>query len=165
MTDELRFEPMTEADLPEVTAVMTRAFDDDTQRHLGRPKGGPPGYDNGDFFRQWLFPYDESHGYKIVLDGQVVGGLIVWILPHGRNALGTIFVDPAVQDRGIGTRAWQWVEASWPRAKRWQLETPAFAVKNHHFYAKKCGFTRVAEKTGDEPGDTMYVYRKEMPGG
>ncbi|MGD1994471.1 MAG: hypothetical protein PVI59_14855, partial [Anaerolineae bacterium] len=56
----LVFESITEADVPELTAVMTRAFDDDAQKHLGQERGGPPGYDDGEFFRKWLFGYQES---------------------------------------------------------------------------------------------------------
>jgi hypothetical protein len=46
---ELVFETITEADIPELTQVMMRAFDDDARKHLGLERGGPPGYDNGDF--------------------------------------------------------------------------------------------------------------------
>ena len=45
---------------------MTRAFDDDSQKHLGIEKGGPPGYDDGEFYRKWLFGYEQSIGYKTI---------------------------------------------------------------------------------------------------
>lgn len=54
----LNFEKARESDILKLTDVMTRTFDDDSQRHLGKPKGGPPGYNNGDFFRTWLLPYE-----------------------------------------------------------------------------------------------------------
>ena len=38
---------MVESDIPAVTDVMKRAFDDDAQKHLGKEVGGPPGYDDG----------------------------------------------------------------------------------------------------------------------
>jgi hypothetical protein len=50
----LVFEKAGEGDIPELTRVMTRAFDDDAQKHLGIEKGGPPGYDDGEFFRKWM---------------------------------------------------------------------------------------------------------------
>lgn len=56
--------------------------------------------------------------------------------------LGTIFVDPALQDIGVGTRTWQFVEARHPETKSWRLATPDWAIKNHHFY-EKCGFCEV----------------------
>ena len=152
----LSFEEINETDIPDLTIVMTRAFDNDVQKHLGWKSGGPEGYDTGEFFRKWLFGYEESEGYKILLEDKVIGGFIVWIYEHGKNILGTIFVDPAHQDRGIGTQAWQFIEAAYPDAKQWTLGTPIWAVKNHHFY-EKCGFQHV------ETTEDSFVYRKEMP--
>lgn len=110
----LQFKEIQEEDIPSLTDVMNRAFDHDAQIHLGEEQGGPEGYDDGDFFRKWLFSYDESHGYKILLDDQVVGGFIVWILESRENQLGTIFVDPDLQNQEIGTQAWRFIEASYP---------------------------------------------------
>jgi GNAT superfamily N-acetyltransferase len=158
----LSFEEITEEDLPEITTVMTRSFDDDSRKHRGLERGGPDGYDNGDFFRQWLFPYQESVGYKILSEGQIIGGIIVWILPEGHNILGTIFVDPAYQDRGVGTRTWQFIESTYPETKSWRLGTPPWATKNHQFYQAKCGFVRVeSDPIIGSPEDTT-VYWKEM---
>ena len=95
---QLSFSMMTVSDIPEVTLVMKRAFDDDAQKRLGKQSGNPPGYDNGDFFRQWLLPYDESVGYKIIAGEEIFGGIIVWILPEAHNILGTVFVNPDYQD-------------------------------------------------------------------
>jgi GNAT superfamily N-acetyltransferase len=160
----LRFEEATEADIPELTAAMTRAFDDDAQRHLGQERGGPPGYDDGTFFRRWLFGSQESVGYKIVAQGRVIGGIILWIFDHGENSLGTIFVDPAYQDRGVATRAWEFIQATYPDAKSWTLQTPAYAVKNHHVYETKWGFTKVGEGEFEGPGGKVFIYKKEMTG-
>jgi GNAT superfamily N-acetyltransferase len=159
---ELAFAEITEDDLPALTRVMTRAFDDDARKHLGLERGGPPGYDSGDFFREWLFPYKESRGYKIMLDGELVGAFIVWILPEGNNVLGTIFVDPDYQDKGIGTQAWNFIETSFPETKSWMLGTPSWATKNHYFYEAKCGFHKAREE--ETPGESWptYVYEKDM---
>ena len=159
---ELTFEAITEADIPELTDVMTRAFDDDAQKHLGQARGGPDGYDNGDFFRTWLFGYEQTDGYKAVRAGKIVGAIIVWILPERHNIVGTIFVDPAAQDQGIGTAIWRFVEARYPETASWSLGTPTWATKNHHFYADKCGFRRVeSDPIIGAPEDT-FVYVKEM---
>jgi GNAT superfamily N-acetyltransferase len=159
---ELVFETITEADIPELTRVMTRAFDDDAQKHLGQERGGPPGYDTGDFFRQWLFCYNQTDGYKVLRAGQLVGAIIVWILPDGQNVLGTIFVDPDAQDQGVGTRMWQFIEARYPETKSWRLATPRWATKNHHFYAAKCGFARVESDPIIGSPEGELVYRKDM---
>jgi len=68
----LSFQTMEEIDIPALTPVMKRVFDDDAQKHLGKESGGPPGYDNGDFFRTWLLPYQESVGYKIIFFGLMI---------------------------------------------------------------------------------------------
>jgi len=153
---DLRFEEMGERDIPAVTEVMTRAFDDDSQRHLGQPKGGPEGYDNGDFFRTWLLGYAESVGYKVLAGEDVAGAMIVWINPSRRYFLGTIFVDPAWQNKGVGRRMWAFLRERYPEALSWQLETPAWATKNHHFYEYVCGFTWARQE------DDQYIYYQEM---
>jgi GNAT superfamily N-acetyltransferase len=154
---DLSFEVITEADIPELTRVMTRAFDDDSRKHLGKEKGGPEGYDNGDFFRKWLFGQTVTEGFKVMADGAVIGGFIVWILPTGHNILGTIFIDPDFQDRGVGRETWKFIEEKYPQTKSWRLTTPKFAKKNHYFYNEKCEFTRVPGGPADE-----YQYRKMM---
>jgi len=154
----LDFLDIVEADVPELTTVMTRAFDAEAQRHLGVERGGPEGYDDGEFFRKWLFGYRESVGYKIVSGGQLIGAFILWIRRGGHYRLGTIFVDPAHQDRGVGTRAWQFIEATYPEARTWRLETPVWATKNHHFYENKCGFQRA----GSSPDGDSVIYKKRI---
>lgn len=158
------FEEITEEDIPELTGVMTRAFDDDARKHLGLERGGPEGYDNGDFFRKWLFGYQESIGYKALSEGKIIGACIVWVLPEGHNVLGTIFVDPDYQDRGAGTHMWQFVEATYPETRSWRLATPSWAIKNHYFYEAKCGFERVDSDPIVGTPEGEFVYRKEMAG-
>jgi GNAT superfamily N-acetyltransferase len=161
--DELNlvFELMGEDDIPALTSVMKRAFDDDAQKHLGKEQGGPPGYDNGDFFREWLLPYQESKGYLISSGEIIIAGIIVWILPEGHNILGTIFVDPDWQDQGVGQRIWAFIEETYPDTKSWRLGTPAWATKNHHFY-EKCGFSQVDQDPLIPPDEDTQIYRKEI---
>ena len=158
----LSFEEITETDIPELTRVMTRAFDDDSQKHLALEHAGPEGYNNGDFFRKWLFGYPETVGYKILLQGRIIGGIIVWILADGHNILGTIFVDPACQDRGVGNQTWRYIEATYPETKSWRLATPVWATKNHYFYEQKCGFRRLESDPILGIPEGQFVYRKEM---
>jgi GNAT superfamily N-acetyltransferase len=147
-------------DLEELTEIMTRSFDDDSKKHLGVEKGGPPGYDNGEFFKEWLLPYKESIGHKILVGDKIIGGAIVWILPHGKNRLGTVFIDPDYQDKGLGTKFWKFIENKYPESKSWTLDTPAFATKNHYFYEKKCGFRKIAENKEQGEEWSSFVYHK-----
>ena len=158
---KLSFKKMKESDIPVLTPVMKRAFDDDAQKHLGQQQGGPPGYDDGEFFRTWLLPYDESKGFKIMSEDKVIGGMIVWVLPEGHNILGTIFIDPEFQDKGVGELSWKFVEKQYPDTKSWRLGTPTWATKNHHFYVK-CGFEKVESDAMIPPEEGTTIYRKEM---
>ena len=160
--DNFQFFIAGEKDIPELTRVMTVAFDDDARTHLGEEKGGPPGYDDGEFFQKWMLAHDESIGYKIVVDNTVIGGFIVWVLPDGVDFLGTMFVDPDYQNRAVGPQAWQLIEAAYPQTKSWTLGTPKWAIRNHYFYEEKCGFTKIGEQLDDEEGMLVYMYIKGM---
>ena len=158
---ELSFQEIEESDIQALTPVMERAFDDDAQQHLGQESGGPPGYDDGEFFRTWLLPYEESIGYKIMSGESVIGGIIVWILPEGHNILGTIFIDPDFQGIGAGGQTWRYIEEQYPKTKSWRLGTPTWAIKNHHYYVK-CGFERVESDPIIPAEEGITIYRKEI---
>lgn len=135
---------VAEENLADVSAVMTRAFDDDARRHLGIEHKGPPGYDDSEFFRTWLFGREENTGGAVVVDGEIAGAFVVW--PRHDAVLGTMFVDPSLQRRGVGSAMWRYIEETYP-ARTWTLHTPLWATSNHRFY-KGCGFQRV-EVVGD----------------
>ena len=156
----LVYEVATKEDIPILTDIMTRTFDDDTQKHLGEPKGGPPGYDTGEFFHQWMVGRKESTWYKIILDEKVIGAFIVFIFDHGNNCLGTIFIDPEYQDKGIGSKTWRYIEENYPETKSWILDTPEWAKRNHHFYEKKCGFKKINERPEEGVGK-LFIFKKE----
>lgn len=162
MDIEIELKKITKEDLPELTQAMTRAFDDDTQRYLGKEKGGPPGYDDGEFFKKWLFGYDECEGYKILVDDAIVGGLLVWIRKDGNYTWGNVFVDPAWQNKGVCRRAWKIIESLYPDAKSWTLGTPSYSKKNHRVY-EKLGFVKIREEQTAEHSGTSFIYRKIMP--
>lgn len=68
----LRLRPMVPMDVLLLTPIMECAFDRDAEIHLGVPKGGPPGYDNGDFLRQYAL-HAERTALVIELDGEPIG--------------------------------------------------------------------------------------------
>jgi GNAT superfamily N-acetyltransferase len=105
--------------------------------------------------------YEESVGYKILAGDEVIGGIIVRILPEGHNILGTIFVDPVVQDKGVGELVWRFIEDTYPETESWRLATPTWATKNHHFYTK-CGFIEVESDPLIPTEDGITIYREEV---
>jgi len=150
----LQFKRMTKDDIPELTEIMTRTFDDDAQTFLGEESGGPPGYNTGEFLRKYAFE-EGGLGWTIFADDKKVGAFIIFITPENDHWLGNIFIDPNYQNHQIGTRTWDFIEKTYSNARNWYLETPTWATRNHHFY-EKLGFVRIKAQ-GD---DTLY--KKEM---
>ena len=142
----IKIEKATPDDVVTLTEVQTRTFQDDNKH---KPPGcsmeGPPGYDSVDWNAGWIgkTPY-----YKILLDGQIVGGIIVFDIGQGHYELGRIYVDPGVQNRGIGQQAVRQMFEAFPQAEKWTLGTPSWAIRNQHFY-EKMGFVRIRETEVD----------------
>jgi len=157
----LIFEVATEEDIPILTDIMTRTFDDDTQKHLGEPKGGPPDYDTEEFFHPYIIRKEVGTVYKIIFDDKTIGAIILFIFEHGNNTLGRIFIDPAYQNKGIGIKTWKFIEDKYPQTKSWTLDTPEWAKRNHHFYGKKCGFKKIEEQPVEGAG-TLFIFRKNL---
>ena len=79
--------------------------------------------------------------YRIVADGETVGGVILKIDKEThRNHLEILFVIPEAHSRGIGYGAWLAIEALHPETVVWETCTPYFDKRNIHFYVNKCGF-------------------------
>ena len=161
-----RIVPLQAGDVDALTDVMARSFDDDARRHLGVPKGGPPGYDTGEFLREHGFD-PRARAFVAFLEGRPVGAIIVFPREDGHHVLGCMFTDPDVQRRGIGAALFRFVEDRFP-ARSWTLETPGFAASNHRFYAEKCGFRKAGERDDPDGVGTMFVFEKAggtTPGG
>jgi RimJ/RimL family protein N-acetyltransferase len=142
----VQLERATAADAARLTAIQTRTFDDDNRlKPPGCSMEGPPGYDSEAWNAGWIArtPY-----FKIVAEGQLVGGIIVFDLSDGQVELGRMYVDPRWQNRGIGQRAVQILLGRFPAAHRWTLGTPPWAARNRHFY-EKLGFVQIRETAVD----------------
>ncbi len=150
--------PLERNDVAEATAVMKRAFDDDSRRHLNREDGGPPGYDTGAFLEQNAFN-PAARAFKAIVDGSIAGVIIVFPGKDGNHWLGCMFTDPDRQRQGIGGSLFAHVEETFPGSS-WKLETPVYARSNHAFYEKKCGFGKIGEQTAED-GMPCILYAKE----
>ena len=81
----------------------------------------------------------EGEAYRIVCDGERVGGAIVKV-EGDRGELEILFVSPRVHSRGVGYAAWCEIERMYPQVRVWGLVTPYFETRNIHFYVNRCGF-------------------------
>lgn len=129
-------------DVKALTRTQVRAFvDDNKNKPLGCSLSGPPGYNSLDWNLQWIgnTPY-----YKILFNGAIVGGLILFDMGDDHCEVGRIWIDPDYQNQGIGQAAMQKMFRLHPEIKLWTLGTPSWAVRNQHFY-EKLGFLQVRE--------------------
>ena len=86
---------------------------------------------------------DNGEAYRIMLDGQPVGGVIIRV-DGDHGDLEILFVSPRVHSKGIGYAAWCAVERLHPEVRVWETVTPYFEKRNIHFYVNRCGF-RIVE--------------------
>lgn len=153
---KIAIERATTTDAPEMLRVQIAAFHYDAQLYPGVEEGGPPGYDSLDALLERIADDD---CYCITADGACVGGMIVFGKGAGHYHLDVIFIDPAYQNRGIGSQALHFLEATYA-ANRWTLDTPGWAVRNQHFY-EKFGYVRVAEHV-EADGTPLIAYEKRI---
>jgi GNAT superfamily N-acetyltransferase len=150
------FERAILADAEALVKVQIRAFHDDARIYPGVEIGGPPGYDS---VEETLKKTVQDDFYKIKAEDQIIGGIVVFDFGEGHFHLDLIFIDPDYHNRGIGTQAMHFIERAYPTAKTWSLDTPQYAVRNHHFY-EKFGYVKVKEETVD--GVPLVCYEKRL---
>ena len=154
----LHFAPITPEDYPFLTRIMTAAFDEDTRLHTSLLHDGPAGYDDGTLIKK----LHETPGYlteKVLLDGKLIGGYTV-CYQQQRSVLELLFLSPDVSGQGIGTQVWQHIERHFADTHCWEVETPSYSRRNHHFYTEKCGFHFTGEK--QYPDATSFLFEKEV---
>ncbi len=150
----IQFELAKPEDAKALALISWQAFEHDI--NYGAPSvGGPPGYKSDRWQRKMM---SGGHYYKISLDDRIIGGFIIFDKGGGHYQLGRIFLEPECQNKGIGTQTVQFIEKMYPAAKKWTLDTPRWAVRNHHFY-QKMGYVEV--KTTK---DNLVWYQKLMNG-
>ena len=146
------FEKANFKDAQELVSIQVRTFDDDARKFNKTEKGGPPGYDSVDWQIEMM---KNALYYKILNEGKIIGGIIVFLIDKGHYELGRIYIDPAFQNRGIGFKAMSFLESNFKDATKWTLGTPEWAIRNHYFY-EKAGFKKVGEE-GPLPEGLMEI--------
>ncbi len=119
---------------------------------------------------------DCGEAYRIVCDGQNVGGVILKVEGE-RGDLEILFVSPHIHSKGVGYAAWCEVEKLHPEVKVWETVTPYFEKRNIHFYVNRCGFhivefynsrhpdpddPEMSEKLDEQFPDGMFRFEKKM---
>jgi RimJ/RimL family protein N-acetyltransferase len=152
----IQIEPAVNSDAQILAEISRRAFEHDV--NYGAPGvGGPPGYDSPD----WQFnAMRQARMFKLLKDGRVVGGFVLFRKETGTVELGRAFIEPELQNQGIGTELLAFAESAFPETKRLVLDTPVWNLRTRHFY-EKAGYERVGEfETGE--GFPLVQYEKRI---
>ena len=157
----VRFARAVSKDADRLALASKSAFENDI--HYGAPnrgsKGmGPPGYDSPEWQRRMM---RAGRYYRILVDGQIVGGLIVFPRAIREYELGRIFIHADFQNQGIGTQAMDFMFGEFPLAKTWTVGTPAWNPRTRHFY-EKVGFEQVELRYDPGAGWDGVIYRKAV---
>jgi len=153
--ESIRLEKARPGDADTLAQISERAFHNDI--HYGAPGiGGPPGY-NSDGWQTRIMKVADY--YKILVAGEIVGGIIVFRKRTREYEVGRIFVEPNHQNQGIGTEVLERLWQEYPLAKRWTLETPIWNHRTRHFYGK-VGFVEAGE---DGRGQVLFEKVTEQP--
>ncbi len=151
----IEFCKVLESDAIELTNVAMRAFKDDKVKY----GSVPPGIDTKE---QHLSYMKDADYFKILKDNIIIGGIIVFNDTKCNYILGSIFILPELQNRGIGKKAINFIEKNFPEAKKWSLDTPYLSFRNHHFY-EKMGYIKVGEVFPDKDSDfCLFLYEKTI---
>ncbi len=149
-------------DIPVVAALAGAAFREDAAHMPNLPQGAQSTvYDDFGKHAEWM--RDKMY-YKCTDGDSLVGSLILQIEGETGSIFG-LHVAPDQMNQGIGS----WILGSgmelWPRVAIWSLETPDYAIRNHHFYEKN-GFLKVGHTPAvPEIGFGFVQYEKRTQQG
>lgn len=139
-------------DIERIAAISKRAFESDIE--VGGAMGDyPPEYDSILWHEQMR---NEGHLLQAVVDGEIVGGAILFLDKDGESLyIGRIFIDSVHHRKGYGLSLMKLVEACYPGIRKINLDTPLWNVRTNAFYTK-LGYHEV--KRDEE----FAYYQKEL---
>ena len=138
----LQFMKAGTSDALTLNCISKQSFDSDVE--IGAPAaGGPPGYMSLKFHMKMA---RSGHLYKLTDSGLIVGGAILFPDGDALN-ISRIFVAPEHFRKGYGIFMMRKIEAMFPEAKAFTLDTPAWNARTNAFYTK-LGYTEM-KRTGD----------------
>ena len=141
----LQFMKAGTSDALVLNAISRLAFDSDTE--VGAPSaGGPPGYMS---LKYHIKMAKSGHLFKLTQNGLIIGGAVLFRNGDTLN-IGRIFIDPQHFRKGYGTCMMREIEALFPDARLFTLDTPAWNTRTNAFY------TRLGYSEVKRDGDFVY---------
>lgn len=140
----MKLEPAEWKNIERIVALSKAAFDSDLDVGASEPDG-PPEYDSIAWHIQMK---NEGHLLQAVMDGEIVGGAILFLDKDGETLyIGRIFIDPVHHRKGYGLALMKMVETYYSGIRKIKLDTPLWNVRTNAFYTKLgyCEVRRDAE--------------------
>lgn len=151
----VKFTVALESDAKILRDIAVSAFEEDKINYGSMP----PGIETIEWH---LSKIKNGMYYKIMIDDKIVGAINLYDLKNNHFRLGAVYIDPTYQNQGIGTKAIDFIENTYPDVKKWSLDTPYKSYKNHKFYEKH-GYVKVEEvKPMDNIDFWLFEYVKEI---
>lgn len=135
--------------------ISVKAFNDDLKKYGSLP----PGIDTINWHTSKV---GNGMYYKILVDDTIVGGMKLFDRGNNDFRLGAIFISPAYQNQGIGSKAIKFIETEYNHIKKWTLDTPYLNTRNHKFYEKH-GYKKIDEIQPQKDVEFyLFIYQKEL---
>lgn len=147
MEKKIRIEKATPGDAEILAELSKQAFHTDPGKD-----GGPPGYDSPKF---QIWGMDILTYYKILLDKEIVGGIILNTANVKHHILERIYVDPRYHNEGIATKVIKMIFNKYSDVI-WTLDTPEWNKRTRHLY-EKLDFNQIGWET-DNFGEWRGIY-------
>ena len=146
----LQFVKAGTSDALVLNSISKQAFDSDVE--VGAASScGPPGYQSVSFHVKMA---RMNHLFKLVDEnGVILGGAILFRQGDTLN-VGRIFIDPQHFRKGYGILLMREIEAMFPDAKVFTLDTPAWNIRTNAFYSR-LGYSEVKRSA-----DFVYYSKK-----
>ena len=129
----MKLENAEPQNIERIVAISKAAFDSDLDVGASQPDG-PPDYDSIAWHIQMQ---KEGHLLQAVVDGEIVGGAIVFLDKDGETLyVGRIFIDPVHHRKGYGLTLMKMVESYYRGIRKIKLDTPLWNVRTNAFYRK-----------------------------
>ncbi|HEY5161231.1 MAG TPA: GNAT family N-acetyltransferase [Gaiellaceae bacterium] len=152
----IRIEPAASSDAETLASISRRAFEHDVNYGAPGP-GGPPGYDSPAWQRQMM---KRGRFFKVLEADRVIGGFVLFRLGARTVELGRAFLEPELQNRGIGRELLSFAEEVFPETRRFVLDTPSWNLRTQHVY-EKAGYRKIGEIDAAE-GFPLIQYEKRI---
>lgn len=110
-----------------------------------------------------LFRINRPNGgfYKILLDETLAGAICVYWKENDEFWISPMFIDPDYQGKGIAQKAIEGIEALFPEAKLWALNTILEEKRNCYLY-EKMGYLQTGEQKVLNENATLIRYKKVL---